>query len=127
MGPGAGDVARGVAAAAEDEEGDAALDGVALGEGDAGAVAVDVEVETAEPVVAEGVGAALEDDGGRVVVLDRVADDVLEEVGVGVVVDAVVERDVDGVVVAWVVGVCGALGFEGAGAGEEVFLVVFVE
>ena len=125
--PGAGDVAGGVATAAEDEEGDAALDGVAFGEGDAGAVAADVEVEATQAVVAEGVGAALEDDGGGVVVVDGGADDVLEEVLVRFVVDAVVQRHVDAVAVARVVRVGGALGFEGPGAGEEVLLVVFVE
>lgn len=85
VGPEAGDVARGVAAAAEDEEGEVEfLDG-----GDAGAVSADVEVEAAEAVAAEGVGAALEDDGGGVVGGDAGGDDFVEEACVGVVVDAV--------------------------------------
>ena len=58
VGPGAGDVAGGVAATAHDEEGEA--EGFDVG--DAGTVGGDVEVEAAETVTAEGVGAALEDD-----------------------------------------------------------------
>ena len=48
VGPGAGDVAGCVAAAADDEEGQ--VEG--FGEGDAGAVGADVKVEAAEPVAA---------------------------------------------------------------------------
>ena len=102
MGPGSGNVAWCVAASAADEEGEVEC----LDEGDAGAVCADVEVEAAESVAAERVGAALEDDRAGAVGLDAGADDVLEELDVGVVVDAVVEGHVEGVVgtrVKWVI------------------------
>jgi len=85
VGPKARDVARGVAAAAENEEREVEF----LDSGDAGAVGPDVEVEAAEAIAAEGVGAALEDDGGGVVGGDTGGDDFVEEACVGVVVDAV--------------------------------------
>ena len=91
VGPQARDVARRVASAAEDQQRE--VEG--LGVGDAGAVGTDVEVEAAEAVAAEGVGAALEDDGGGVVRLHAGADDVAEEFDVLVVVDAVVEGHVE--------------------------------
>lgn len=123
VGPEPGHVARGVAAAAEDEEG--AVKG--FGEGDAGAMGADVEVEAAQTIAAEGIGAALQDDGGGVVGLDARADDVLEELDVGEIVDAVVERDVEGVVGAGV-GVDGWTGgVEPAGAGEVGCFVVFMK
>ena len=123
MRPEAGDVARGVAAAAEDEGGEVEfLDG-----GDAGAVGADVEVEAAEAIAAEGVGAALEDDGRGVVGGDAGGDDFVEEGGVGVVVDAVEQGDVEGVVGARVGGVRGAGVVDVAGAGEEDVFFVFVE
>ena len=87
----------------------------------------DVEVEAAETVAAEGVGAALEDDGGRVVRGDAGADDGFEERDVVGVFDAVVEGHVEGVVGARVERVGGTGGGERAGAGEEVVFVVFVE
>ena len=86
VGPEAGDVAGGVAAAAEDEEGEAKR----LGEGEAGAVRLDVEVEAAEPIAAERVGAALQHDGGGLVDVHARSDDVLEELHVRAVFDAVV-------------------------------------
>ena len=123
VGPGAGDVARGVTATADDEEWE--VEG--FDEGDAGAVGGDVQVEAAETVAAEGVGTALKDDGAGAVDFDAGADDVAEELDVGFVVDAVVEGDVDGVVGAWVEGMRGPRAVEATGAGEEVILVVFVE
>ncbi len=123
VGPEAGDIAGRVAAAAEDEEGPIEfLDG-----SEAGAVGADVEVEAAEAVAAEGVGAALEDDGGGVVGGDAGGDDGVEEAGVAVVVDAVEQGDVEGVVGAWVGGVQGAGVVDAAGAGEEDVFFVFVE
>lgn len=123
VGPGAGDVARGIAATADDEERQAE----GLDEGDAGAVGADVEVEAAEAVAAEGVGAALEDNGAGAVGVYAGADDVAEELDVRFVVDAVVEGDIDGVVRARVERVGWASAIEGPGAGEKVILVVFVE
>ena len=87
----------------------------------------DVQVETAQSVAAERVGAALEDDGCGSVDVYRGADDVLEEFDVLVVFDARVERDVEGMVGAGVGVGFGACVLEGAGAGEEFFWVVFVE
>lgn len=58
----------------------------------------DVEVEASQPVTTEAVGAALEDDGGRVIGAYAWADNVLEELGIGEVVDAVIEGYVEGVV-----------------------------
>lgn len=123
VGPGAGDVAGRVAAAADDEEGE--VEGFDVG--DAGAVGADVEVEAAQAVAAEAVGAALQDDGAGAVGVDAGADDVFEELDVGFVVDAVVEGHVEGVVGAWVERVRRAGAVQAAGAGEEVVLVVFVE
>jgi len=123
VGPGARDVARRVAAAADDEQGQAE----GLDVRDARAVRLHVQVEAAQPVAAEAVGAALQDDGAGPVRLDAGADDVLEELDVVGVLDAVVERDVDGVVGAGVQRVGGPVGVEGAGAREEVVLVVLVE
>ena len=90
-------------------------------------MAADVEVEAAESVVAEGVGATLQDDGSGPVYVDSGADDVLEKVGVGFVVDAIVEGHVDGKISSWVVWVDGTSGFKWAGAREEDLFVVFVE
>lgn len=123
VGPAPGHVGGGVAAAAEDEERD--VEG--LGVVDAGAVGLDAEVEAAEAVAAEGVGAALEDDGRGAVGGNAGADDVLEEADVLVVFDAVVEGHVEAVVSAGVAGVGGAGGVEGPGAGEVRVLVVLVE
>lgn len=123
MRPGAGDVARRVSATSDDKEGQVE----SLGESDAGAVGADVQIETSQPVTAQTVGAALEDDSAGAVGFDTGADDFLVEGYVGLVVDAVVQRDVDGVVGAWVEGVTGACFVEGACAREEVFFVVFVE
>jgi len=86
-------------------------------------VGPDIEVEATQPVRAEGVRAALQDNGGGAVVIDHGVDDALEQADVVLVVDAVAERDVEGVV------------FSGAAAdvvevtstGEEVILVVLVE
>lgn len=123
VGPEARDVARGVATTAEDEEGEVEF----LDSGDAGAVSTDVKVEAAEAVATEGVGAALEDDSGGVVGGDTGGDDFVEEARVGVVVNAVEEGDVEGVVGTWVGGVQGAGVVDAAGAGEEDFFFVFVE
>ena len=109
------DVARRVAAAAEHEGGQVEL----LDEGEAGAVRLDAEVEAAQAVAAEGVGAALQHDGGGVVGRDRGADDVGEQARVLVVLDAVVQGHVEGVVRARVGGVGRARAVEGAGPGEE--------
>lgn len=117
------DVAGGVAAAAEDEQWE--VEG--LDEGDAGAVGADVEIEAAQSVAAEGVGAALEHDGRGSVVLDAGTDDVAEEADVVVVFDAVVEGDVERVMGAWVERVERTGRGQRAGAGEEAVFVVFVE
>jgi hypothetical protein len=113
--PCARDVAGRVAAAADEEEGPV----VAFYGFDAEAVGFDVEVEAAEAVAAEGVGAGLEDDGLRVVFLDDGACDGGEEVLVLFVVDAVVDGDVEAVAFAAVGGVRGAHFVDVAGAWEE--------
>ena len=121
--PQPGDVARCVAAAAEDEERPVAL----FHEREAGPVRRDAQVEAAEPVAAEGVGAALEHDGRRVIGLHARPDAVLEELDVLVVFDAVVQGHVQGVVGARVVRVRGPVVVRPAGAGEERGGFVFVE
>ena len=90
VGPAAGDVPNGVPAASEDDHGD--VEG--LHEAHALAVAFDGEVEAAEPVRGEGVGAALEDDDRGPEGVHDLGHDGLEDVGVGGVVDGLVERDV---------------------------------
>lgn len=57
----------------------------------------DIEVEASQTVTAKAVGAALEDDGGGVIGAYARADYVLEELGIGEVVDAVIEWHVEGV------------------------------
>ena len=123
VGPETGHVPRSVAAAAEDEEGE--VEG--LYELDAGAVGLDVEVEAAQAVAAEGVGAALEDDGGGPVRGDARADDVLEEGDVHFVLDAIVQGDIEGVAGARGCRVRRPDRVEGTRAGEEVLAVVLVE
>ena len=98
-----------------------------LDERNAGAVRADVKIKAAQPVAAERVGAALQHDGRGTVMLDTGADDVAEEADIVVVFDAVVERDVEGVVGAGVERVEGPGGGQRAGAGEEAVFVVFVE
>ena len=69
----------------------------------------------------------MEDDGCRVVGVEAGSDDVFEKMDVLVIVNAVVEGDVEGVVRARVEGVGGAGGARPTGSGEEFFGVVFVE
>ncbi len=90
VGPAAGDVAQCVAAAAEHQQWQAQFLHVL----DAFAVAVEAEVEAAEAVGGERVGAALQHNGRRLVVLHNVCDDGLEDEGVVGVVDAVLQRHV---------------------------------
>ena len=123
VGPAPRHVGGGVAAAAEDEERDVEGFGVL----DTSAMGFDAEVEAAKAVTAEGVGAALEDDGRGPVDGDAGTDDVLEEADVLVVFNTVVEGDVEAVMGAGVAGVGGPGGVEGPGAGEVGVLVVFVE
>ncbi|GIX63441.1 thioredoxin, putative [Babesia caballi] len=96
VGPAARDVANGVAAAAQHEQRDVE----AAAEGHAARVALVAQVEAAQAVARQAVGAALEHDGARVVDLDALPDDDLEEVGEAVVVHAVVQRHVHAVVLA---------------------------
>lgn len=102
-------------------------DAETLDEAHAAPVPADVQVEAPESVVAEAVCAALEHDRGRVEGLDGGLDHVLEEVRVAFVVDAVVERHVDCIVLARIVGVDGPRGLEGSRAREKYFSIVFVE
>ena len=92
--PAPGDVAEGVAAAAEDEGGDVE----AANELDAVGVASDAEVEATEPIPGQRVGTALQNDGTGGEALHDLADDGTEDGAEGVVVHAVVEGEVDGVV-----------------------------
>ena len=110
--PRARDVANRVAAAADDDHGH--VEGAH--EGDALGVARHAQVERAELVARERVGAALEDDGARAVPVHDVLQDGAEHAAVAVVVDAVLERVVDGVALAAPL----ALVALGARAGEEV-------
>ena len=84
---------------------------------------MDVQVEAAEPVAAEGVGAALEHDGGGLVSGDHRLHDGFEKVDVVFVVDSIAEWDVEGVVFSGPA----ANVVPAAGSGEEVVFVVFVE
>jgi len=117
--PETADVARGISTTADEKEWEAE----GLDEFDAGAVGADVEIEAAEAVGTEGVRTALEDDRRRAVGLYHRLDDGFEEAEVVLVIDAVAERDVEGVVFsgtpADIVPV--------SGTGEEVVFVVFVE
>ena len=63
-------------------------------------MALEGEVEAAEPVAGEGVCAALQDDGRGLVALHDLGHDGHEDVVVAVVVDAVAQREVDRVVLA---------------------------
>ena len=63
-------------------------------------MALERQVEAAEPVPGERVGAALQHDGRGLVALHDLGHDGHEDVVVAVVVDAVPEREVDGVVLA---------------------------
>ena len=117
--PQARDVAGRVAAPAEHEGGQVEL----LHEGQARAVRLDAKVEAAQPVAAEGVGSALQHDGRGLVGRDGGADDVGEQARVLVVLDAVVQGHVEGVVRARVGGVGRARAVEGPRAGEEGLLV----
>lgn len=116
-------IARCVSAAAEDEQWE--VEG--FDKGDAGAVGADVEVEAAQPVAAEGVGAALENYGRGSVMLDAGTDDVAEEADIVVVLDAVVERHVERMMRAGVERVERTGRGQRAGAREEAVFVVFVE
>ena len=94
--PAPGDVAEGVATAAEDEGGDVE----AANELDAVGVASDAEVEATEPIAGQRVGTALQHDGTGGEALHDLADDGPEDGAEGVVVHAVVEGEVDGVVLS---------------------------
>lgn len=71
-----------------------------FGEPYALAVRCDAEVEGAEAIAAERVGAALQDDGGGAEAGDGGFNDGFEEGDVGLVVDPILERDVEGEVFA---------------------------
>mmetsp|Transcript_30119 Transcript_30119/g.94488 ORF Transcript_30119/g.94488 Transcript_30119/m.94488 type:complete len:358 (+) Transcript_30119:185-1258(+) len=92
--PAARHVADRVAAAAQDERGHLLLQHKAHALG----VPPDGQVEAAEPVAAERVGAALQHDSAGLVHLHDLPDHGLEDGGVRGVVDAVLERKVDRVV-----------------------------
>ncbi|KAJ6264428.1 Chromatin modification-related protein png1 [Drechslerella dactyloides] len=113
------DVSGRVPAAAEDEQ----RESERFDKVDAGPVRLDVEVEAAEAVAAEGVGAALEDDCAGAVGEQDGLGDALEEEEVAIVVDAVFQGHVEAVVAA----VAGADVFEPACAGEELLRIVLVE
>lgn len=87
----------------------------------------DIEVEASQTVTAEAVGAALEDDGGGVIGAYARADNVLEELGIGEVVDAVIEGHVEGVVRSRIRVWFWACGVERACAGEVDCFFVLME
>ena len=116
VGPAARDVADGVAAAPEHEQGHAvALDGL-----DAARMAPVAEVEAAEPVAGQGVCAALQHNRPRPVPLHDVRNDRLEDGVVAGVVDAVAQGHVDRVVLAG----AAANVADVPGAGEELAVLV---
>mmetsp|Transcript_8011 Transcript_8011/g.32957 ORF Transcript_8011/g.32957 Transcript_8011/m.32957 type:complete len:411 (-) Transcript_8011:6-1238(-) len=92
--PAPGDVADGVPTAAEHQEGH--VEGLHVLQ--ALAVAADGEVEAPEPVAGEGIRAGLEHHRIRLIHLHDLRHHRLEQRHVGLVVDAVLERDVDRVV-----------------------------
>mmetsp|Transcript_21840 Transcript_21840/g.55418 ORF Transcript_21840/g.55418 Transcript_21840/m.55418 type:complete len:490 (-) Transcript_21840:14-1483(-) len=96
VGPAARDVADGVAAAAEQQRGQIELEH----EVDALGVSLDREVEAAEPVARQRVGAALQHHGVGLIGVDDALDDRLKDVLVRHVVDAVTQREVDRVVLS---------------------------
>lgn len=116
--PAARDVVHSVAAAAEDQEGHVEFTDVV----DAGAMCFDGEVEGAEAVAAEGVGAALEDDGGGTEGFNGAGNDSAEDGEIRVVINAVEKRDVESEVFTQAIAVIVEL----AGPGEEV-AGIFVE
>ena len=87
----------------------------------------DVQVKTAEPVTAQGVGATLKDDDGGSEGRHARLDDLAEEPGVILVVDAVVEGHVEGMMGARVQRVFGPRRSDGSCAREEVISIVLVE
>lgn len=86
-----------------------------------------VQVEAAKTVATEGVTAALENDGGWFVGADARADNVLEEFGVRMVVNAVIQRNIKRVMGARVRVGFWASGVQTTGAGEVNCFLVFVE
>ena len=116
VGPGARHIADGVAAAAEQQQRQV----VALHELDAASVALEREVEAAEAVARQRVGAALQHDGVGLIELHHLGHDRLKDGVVDVVVDAVAERKVDGVVLA----LAGADVAQVAGAREVLAVLV---
>ena len=123
VGPCLGDVAGGVAASTEDQQ----RDTQSLDEVDARPMGFDIQVETAEPITPKGVGAALDDDGGGAVDVIARPNDILEKLTVLLVVDAIIEGYVQGMMRARAAVVQRARIHERAGAGEEVGGGVFVE
>ena len=107
--PAARHVAHGVPAPANDQRGHAERLDVC----NAVAVALERQVEAAQPVAAEAVGAALQHHRARLELLHDLADHGPEHGAVGLVVHAVPKREVDGVVLAAAVANVAA----GAGAG----------
>ncbi|KAI4136886.1 MAG: hypothetical protein LQ340_008112, partial [Diploschistes diacapsis] len=123
VGPQARDVARGVAAAADQQQGQAE----GLGVAHARAVRLDVQVEAAQPVAAQRVGAALQHDGRRPEGRHRGADHVPEQPHVLLVLDPRVQRHVERVVRARVRVRLGPRVRQRARAGEEFLRVVLVK
>jgi hypothetical protein len=115
--PAARNVAHRVAAAPNDEHGDAELLAIV----DAVAVALEGQVEAAESVAGQAVRAALQHDSCRGKLGHNPVHDGLEERAVAIVVHAVLERRVDGVVEALAVAFVAPV----AGAGE--ILAEFVQ
>ncbi|RUS32932.1 hypothetical protein BC938DRAFT_473769 [Jimgerdemannia flammicorona] len=96
IGPASGDIANGIAAAANDQERQFEL----LDKAHALAMGLNREVEATEAVAAEGVGAALEDNGRGAECVNGGLHDGLEKVDVGNIINTVTERDVDRVIFA---------------------------
>ena len=97
VGPASGHVADGVAASAQEHEGQVVL----LHEPHALGVALEGQIEAAQSVSGKGVSAALEDNSRGLVALHDLGHDGDKDVLVALVVDAVSEGEVDGVVLAF--------------------------
>ena len=86
-----------------------------------------VQVEATQPVTAERVGPALEDDGGGSVCLYRWSYHVFEQFYILFILHPIMKRDVQAMVPSRVRRIRRASRIEGPSAGKVDFLVVFVE
>lgn len=98
VGPGARDISRGVSTTSNDKEWK--IEGFHVG--NASAVCADIEVEAAKSIAAEAVSTTLQGYGTGFVRLYAGTDNILEELDVGFVVDAVMQGYIESMVGSWV-------------------------